>query len=191
MKADIRRTMIAQRKALPAHTQQAAADALAVTLPAWLSDNHLESKVIAGYHAVNGELDVLPALTQLASGGYQTALPCVQAGSKRLIFKAWQAGDALVAGAYNIQQPAARAPELTPDILLVPLVAMDRHKNRLGYGGGYYDVTIAQLRQVSPALLAIGIGYDFQRLDTLPSEPHDAPLDALLTPSGMLSGMMR
>jgi 5-formyltetrahydrofolate cyclo-ligase len=94
--------------------------------------------------------------------------------------RAWTFGEPLVAGVWGIRQPAPQAPATEPDILLVPLLAFDRAGHRIGYGAGYYDLTIAALR-ATQAVVAIGVAFAAQEVAAVPATPHDAPLDLVLT----------
>jgi len=113
------------------------------------------------------------------------ALPCVTAPDAPLEFRAWAPGDALETGAYSIACPQPRAPVLTPDLVLVPLLAFDHMGRRLGYGGGYYDRTIAALRAAGDVQV-VGLAYSAQRLTRVPSAAHDMRLDWIVTEHGAL-----
>jgi 5-formyltetrahydrofolate cyclo-ligase len=92
----------------------------------------------------------------------------------------WTWGEPLAAGVWGIREPLAQAPAVDPDIVLAPLLAFDRARHRLGYGGGYYDLTIAQLRG-RKTIVAVGIAFAVQEVFTVPVTPRDAPLDLVLT----------
>jgi 5-formyltetrahydrofolate cyclo-ligase len=94
--------------------------------------------------------------------------------------RSWKWGEPLVAGVWGIREPVPGAPTLDPDILLVPLLAFDRAGHRIGYGAGYYDLTIAQLRAKKP-IAAVGIAFAAQEIETVPTTDFDAPLDLVLT----------
>ena len=190
MKDAIRQDVLKRRQACSADDQQQAAALLAGQLVPWLAANYPPSDVvvIAGYAACRGELDVWPLMQDLFVKNYQLALPCVEQPNAALMFRHWQPQDSLAEGAYNIKQPEVSAPIVMPTLLLVPLVAADIKRRRIGYGGGYYDRTIHQLKQSNPALVTIGIAHDFQLLDSVPSEAHDVSLDHLFTPTKHISG---
>jgi 5-formyltetrahydrofolate cyclo-ligase len=97
--------------------------------------------------------------------------------------RAWSFGAPLVSGVWGIREPPADAPEVFPDILIVPLLAFDRRGYRLGYGGGYYDRTIARLRAVKP-VTAAGLAFAAQQIDQVPTTPRDERLDLVLTEGG-------
>jgi 5-formyltetrahydrofolate cyclo-ligase len=100
-----------------------------------------------------------------------------------LVFRAWVPGDAMDKGVWGIPEPKPDKPVLEPDILLVPLLAFDVDGCRLGYGGGFYDRTLARLRAIKP-VVAIGLAYDEQRVNAVPHLDYDQRLDWVLTPSG-------
>jgi 5-formyltetrahydrofolate cyclo-ligase len=94
--------------------------------------------------------------------------------------RAWAFGEALDSGVWGIREPKPEAPEVAPDILLVPLLAFDRSGNRIGYGAGYYDMTIAKLRALK-SVIAVGIAFAVQEIPAVPVTPRDARLDLVLT----------
>lgn len=136
--------------------------------------------VVSGYWPMGSELDVRPTLRALAARGHPICLPVVVRRGEPLLFRAWREGDTLVPAGFGTQVPAETAPELVPRVLLVPLLAFDREGYRLGYGGGFYDRTLAKLRTPGP-VLAIGLGYAAQEMAELPHEAFDQRLDCLVT----------
>ena len=118
-----------------------------------------------------------------AEHGHPTSLPVVPGRAKPLTFRAWRPGEPVISGVLGIPMPAAGAPEIVPEIVLVPLLAFDRRGYRLGYGGGYYDRTLAGLRAKGPTF-AIGVGFAFQEIDEVPTTPGDQPVDAIATEAG-------
>jgi 5-formyltetrahydrofolate cyclo-ligase len=142
------------------------------------------SRTIAGYNPINEEADCYPLLTALAARGHPLCLPAVAMKDAPLCFRAWAPGDVLVKGYQDIREPAPTAAECIPDVVLVPLLAFDGVGHRLGYGGGFYDRTLAVLR-AGGAVQAIGIAYAAQAVDGLPGADHDQRLDAVLTEQGV------
>jgi 5-formyltetrahydrofolate cyclo-ligase len=110
-------------------------------------------------------------------------LPVVVRRGLPLLFRAWHPGQPLVTGSFGVPRPDKDQPELTPRVLIVPLLAFDRAGYRLGYGGGFYDRTLAALRQRKP-ITAIGVGYVAQELPQVPHGPMDQRLDYVLTEDG-------
>ncbi len=139
----------------------------------------------AGYFPVHDELDAIPLLEALHAQGLRTALPVVRPGPD-LVFREWSPGAPLKRGKFGLQQPGGECPELTPDIVLVPLLAFDRKGGRLGYGAGYYDAALRGMRQRGP-VTAIGIAFDEQEFPDVPQEPQDEPLDTILTPTRVIA----
>lgn len=138
-------------------------------------------RVLAGYWPMKGEPDPRPAM---AAHDGPVCLPVVPGRAVPLIFRRW-AGEPLARGPLGTSQPPDSLAEITPEVLIVPLVAFDGRLNRLGYGGGYYDRTLESLRRVGP-VVAIGLAWDAQQLETIPAEPFDQPLDLIVTDSGTL-----
>ena len=125
------------------------------------------------------EIDVRPLLNALHARGHPVLLPFTPPCGQPLSFRRWQPGDALRPGRFGTLTSIGEIG--TPDVLLVPLLAWDGRGHRLGYGGGYYDRTLALL----PGRCAIGCAYDVQRVPELPVGPHDIPLDAVATETGV------
>ena len=137
--------------------------------------------MIAGYYPMRDELDTLPLLTLLEKKNHTIALPCVEKNDL-LVFRMWHVGEPLIPHPiYRVQQPHPESPLCIPSVLIVPLLAFDRHGHRLGYGGGFYDRTIADMRNKSSNMIAVGYGYDQQYTAHLPAESHDEPLDYGIT----------
>lgn len=132
--------------------------------------------VIAGYFPVNHELDVRPLLNIL-SATHKIALPVTQ--EKNMFFRQWTPNTKMAQGNFNIPVPEKTSPEITPDILLVPVLGFDRTGNRLGYGGGFYDRTLLYLRSIKK-IIAVGVAYALQEAEITP-EPHDQKLDYIIT----------
>ena len=137
--------------------------------------------VVAGYHAHQDEADPVLLLQALAGAGAQIAFPRVTAKDAMLDFHLVPDGEILSPGRHGISEPLSHWPKVRPGLLLVPLLAYDDQGYRLGYGGGYYDRTLAALTGAR----AIGIAYGGQRMERLPHDPHDYPLDAILTEQGL------
>jgi 5-formyltetrahydrofolate cyclo-ligase len=139
-----------------------------------------QNAIVAAYAAFGGELDPLPLLEALAAKGVKLALPVVEAKNAPLVFRAFELGAALVQHRFGMAEPPRDAPAVVPDIVVAPLLAFDRQGYRLGYGGGYYDRTLAALRKRG-RVLAVGVGFAAQELPSLPRGPHDVPLDWIVT----------
>ena len=133
-------------------------------------------QVLAGYAPIRTEVDPTPAM--VAHPG-PVCLPVIESAGRPLRFRAWTPGCAMEVGPFGAQVPAA-GDWLVPQVLIVPLVAFDRQGGRLGYGGGFYDRTLAALRDAGP-VTAIGFAYAAQEDVGLPQEATDAPLDLIVT----------
>lgn len=153
---------------------------LSVRLISWLKANTPRQCRVAGFYSVKSEPDMMPVLRLLRDEGYPTCLPRIDAQALLLAFHEWKAGDDLQQGMYGIPEPRMEKPA-TPDVVLVPLVAFDRTGHRLGFGKGYYDVTLDSLRRANPGLLAIGVAFSVQEVPELAPENHDARLDVIVT----------
>jgi 5-formyltetrahydrofolate cyclo-ligase len=176
-KNDLRRQARAVRRSI---TIDGATAAQAITR-AFLERVPWQScRVIAGYWPISEEADVRPLLEALGRQGCQLTLPVVPAPRQPLLFRRWSPGAPLEAGFHGTFQPLPESPLLRPDLVLVPLLAFDRGGSRLGYGGGYYDRTLAALRAQGP-LLAVGIAFSAQEVAVLPRESHDQGLDWIVT----------
>ena len=138
---------------------------------------------MAGYWPIGEEVDPRPLLADLAKRGHPVALPRVVGEGEPLRFFRWRPGDDLETGPYGIGEPARDKPEAHPELVLLPLLAFDSEGFRLGYGGGYYDRTLAALRN-ERAVEAVGIAYADQEVDSLPGGDHDERLDWIVTEAG-------
>ena len=143
--------------------------------------------IYAAYFPIRSELSPLDLLARLADLGCTTALPVTPAEGQPLGFHRWAIGDRLDDGPYGTKQPPVDQPLCRPDVILAPMLAFDSAGWRLGYGGGFYDRTLAVLRGVGHHLSVIGIAYDGQKLDKIPVGPYDMPLDAVLCPTGLFT----
>jgi 5-formyltetrahydrofolate cyclo-ligase len=137
--------------------------------------------IIAGYWPMGDEMDPRPLMLALASRGHAMALPVTPPRGQPLAFRAWAPGAALRPGPMGTSEPVA-GEELRPDVLLVPLLAFDRAGRRLGYGGGYYDRTLAAL----PGAKAIGIAYAGQEMPEVPAGPQDMRLPLIATEDSVI-----
>ena len=177
LKADLRKSVFARRDALPAAGRQAAAEAIAARpFPVPVTPG----AIVSGFSPLKSEINPLPLLRKLAEAGAMLALPVVAGRGKPLIMRSYAFGQPLNEGVWGIREPKDDAPEVDPDILVVPLAAFDRRGNRIGYGAGYYDMTIRRLRSLKP-IVAVGIAYAAQEAPEVPITERDAPLDLVLT----------
>ena len=176
-KAILRTVALAKRDALSAPHRASAAQAVAGRgLPFEIA----RGAIVAGYSPIRSEIDPAPLMEKLAAQGAKLALPVISARDRPLTFRAFTCGDQLVRGPLGIPEPPPEAPEVTPDIVLVPLAAFDRAGHRIGYGAGHYDRTLGQLRQIRK-IGAVGVAFAVQEIADTGALPHDAVLDFVLT----------
>ena len=138
--------------------------------------------VVAGYHPFRTEIDPRPLMAALEAAGCLLALPCTPArgSGAGLVFRRLDPAHTLATSTFGVPEPPENAPLVMPDLVLVPLLAFDRTGARLGYGAGHYDRTLPALA-ARPGFRAVGLAYAAQEVERLPVEPHDAPLDGILT----------
>jgi 5-formyltetrahydrofolate cyclo-ligase len=177
-KRTLRSAMLAWRGVLAEDERRAAAAGLLATLRREVPFE--TPAVVSGFWPIKDEIDIRPLMIELFNMGCQLALPVVQGRGKPLLFRAWRPGDPLEAGVFGTLQPPARRETLEPDALIVPLLACDEEGWRLGYGGGFYDRTLAGLR-ARRRVMAVGVGFNAQLLPVVPHGPDDQRLDWLLT----------
>ena len=140
---------------------------------------------VSAFHPYGNEIDTRQLLGKLAGEGWTTCLPVVVAKRQPLIFRRWLPGEPMEIGVLKISVPLVSAPEVEPDVLLVPLLAFEKAGYRLGYGGGFYDATLAKLRAKKP-IIAIGVAYAGQEVADVPHEAHDMKLDYVMTEKGIV-----
>lgn len=136
--------------------------------------------VIGGYWPLSGELDIRPLLQACHAQGHKLALPCTPRKGYPLTFRAWAPSDDLKAGPYGTREPFPEHEEVMPNLILVPLLAFTKHGERLGYGGGFYDRTLAKLKGLQE-VFACGVAYAAQEAASLPMDAYDQYLDGILT----------
>ena len=183
-KQALRRTLLAQRPAIMA-AQPASA-------PLAVRDHYLAAfapapgTIVSAFWPMPGELDLRPVLEALHARGCVCALPVVVGRHAPLVFRSWEPGAALVTSRFGISEPGPERPVVRPQQSLVPLLAFDADGFRLGYGGGFYDRTLAALRaDGAGAFVAIGAALSVLEHPTLPREPFDERLDAVALESGI------
>ncbi len=139
-----------------------------------------EQRTISGFFPYKSEISLLPLLARLHSEGWVTAMPVVVGEDSPLVFRAWAPGEPTVPGIWEIPMPPETAPEVSPGVLLVPMLSFDRQGYRLGYGGGFYDRTLEKLRKLKQ-ITAIGVAYSAQEMPEVPHGPYDQRLDWIMT----------
>ena len=142
--------------------------------------------IVAAYWPIRTELDPIPLLQALMRLGADACLPVTPAEGQPLCFHLWDGQAALEEGPYGTKQPSSSLPVAYPDVILAPLLAFDEGCWRLGYGGGFYDRTLAALEDKGHQAHVIGIAYDEQQVEHVPIGAYDRALSAILTPSRFL-----
>nr|WP_298099984.1 5-formyltetrahydrofolate cyclo-ligase [uncultured Shinella sp.] len=175
-----RERLIAERLAMPVAARLAHGDAIAARVLDEMGD--VTGRIVSAYWPLRGEPDFRPFLEEVTARGGLTALPVVVEKGRPLEFHLWQTGEALSRGVWNIPIPAAPNP-CRPDIVIAPVVGFDAAGYRLGYGGGFFDRTLAAM---SPKPRVIGIGYSGSRIATIYPQPHDIPMDIVVTEAGIV-----
>ena len=176
-KSALRAQVLALRDVMPAAQRQAAAETIAArALPVEVAPG----MIVSGFMPMKTEINPLPLLRKLSEQGAHLALPCIAGRGHPLIMRAWKIGDEFKAGQWGIREPLPEAPEIAPDIVIVPLAAFDRTGQRIGYGAGYYDMTLARLR-ATKKVVAIGIAFAVQEIAAVPATERDERLDFVLT----------
>ncbi len=138
------------------------------------------ARTISAYWPIGDEVSTLPLLDALDEAGFSVALPVTGRIGEALIFRQWRRGDVMERGRMGIPTPSADAALLVPDMLFVPLAAFDRGGHRIGYGAGFYDRSLAALREHG-RVTAVGIAYAAQEVPAVPHEAHDQSLDRIVT----------
>jgi len=179
-RAALRREKLAARLALDPAAHAALSAGLEQHLAALLLP--LAPQTLAFCAPVRGEFDARPLAARLIEQGWHTAMPVVTTVDAPMSFRAWTPSSAMGADRYGIPIPADGA-ALIPDIVLLPLVAFDARGFRLGYGGGYFDRTLAAM---VPRPKAIGVGFELARVPDIRPQAHDIGLDAVVTEAGVL-----
>lgn len=181
-KEALRETARKTRDAMPESERTMASSTIAaMPFPIPFSPN----AIISGYMPIGSELDPLPLMRRLEENGAQLTLPVVQRRGLPLVMRAWNFGAPLNKTGYGLQTPLPEALALEPDILLVPLLSYDRKGNRIGYGAGFYDLTLAAL-STKKRIISIGFAFSKQEAGSIPATQLDSPLDYMLTENGLI-----
>lgn len=178
-RAALRREKLAARMALDEKTRAALSARIETHLAALLMP--LPPQILAFCAPVRGEFDVRPLVSLLIERGWRTAMPMVEASNAPMRFCSWTPSSAMTIDRHGIPIPA-EGRSIVPTIVLLPLLAFDPQGFRLGYGGGYFDRTLAAL---VPRPWAIGVGFELGRVADIRPQPHDMRLDAVVTETGI------
>lgn len=183
-KARLREIVRAERLAAFRKDGHEASRALCHHLEVLLESRGLQN--VGGYWAVGSEIDLTSLLDGLDQKGCAISLPVVVKKSFPLIFRRWHSGDELINGPFNTVQPKSTSVEIIPDCILVPLLAFDKKRFRLGQGGGFYDRTLKKLKNFKGGVVSIGVAFSAQRVNTVPCDEFDERLDFIVTENGQI-----
>ncbi len=142
--------------------------------------------IYAAYLPIRSELSPLPIVAALIDRGISTAMPVTPQRGNPLVFYRWAPGMELDDGPYNTKQPPLSGERVVPKVILAPMLAFDAGGCRLGYGGGFYDRSVAEIRRSGYDVAVIGIAFSGQQVDKVPTGPFDVMLDAVWTPDGVI-----
>jgi 5,10-methenyltetrahydrofolate synthetase len=178
-----RQRLRAERDAMSVADRQAAGVAIAGHLAGFLRQRFgsLRGRVFSAYWPIKGEPDLRPLMADLHARGVLVALPLVEVKAAPLVFRRWTPEMRMVRGDWNIPVPPHESEAVVPEVALAPVVGWTDDAYRLGYGGGYFDRTLAAL---TPRPFVIGVGFQSARLATIYPQPHDIRLDAIVTEAG-------
>lgn len=181
IKARLRSALLQKRAGISPDARDLAAHAIAGHgLPPGIG---LAPAIVSSYWAIGPELDPGEFEAVLRAAGHRICLPVIQKRDQPMLFRIYEQGDATTERKWGIREPLEAALRVDPDILLIPLAGFDTAGWRIGYGGGYYDRTLHDLRR-RKAVVTIGLAFDEQRVDAVPHLDYDERLDWVLTPSG-------
>jgi len=142
--------------------------------------------IIAGYYPSGYEVNILNFLEEASKKKFRIVLPVIKS-SNLMSFKLWSFKEPLYLNKYGILEPKNSKKQIIPDLILVPLVAFDKHLNRIGYGKGYYDRSLQKIKNVKKKTISLGVAYSFQRCKRIPVNKHDFKLDYIFTEQGIIS----
>lgn len=182
LKHEMRNSVLAKRDALAPEWRLEASKGAAIQA---LRDFTLApGAIVAGFLPIRSEIDPRPFMLALMEKGARLCVPAIL-DRENIVFRAWKPEDPLEEMAFKTLGPPASAPELTPDIMLLPLSAFDQAGNRIGYGGGFYDRYLAQLAAQEKRVRVIGMAFGCQEVEAIPVEPHDFPIGEIVTENGL------
>ena len=183
-----RRRLVAARQDLCGEARQAAEAAITRHIHATISD--LYESAIGFYWPFRGEFNCRPLMKECVNNGAHAALPVIEREQAPLAFKGWRPETKMTHGIWNIPVPQNEA-SVEPEMILVPLVGFDSLGFRLGNGGGYYDRTLAALKEQSKKPLTVGVGFEFCRLETIYPQAHDMLMDMIITDESCFTKQQR
>ncbi|GLK78597.1 5-formyltetrahydrofolate cyclo-ligase [Methylopila turkensis] len=181
LKAALRREVLERRSAISEADRIHAGAAVAAAGADLVT--RLKPSRVSVFVAIRGEIATAPLMDRLHAMGVPLCLPVIARKEAPLVFRAWSPGEPLETKRFGLLEPGEGAAEVEPDLLFAPLAAFDARGFRLGYGGGFYDRTLENLRAQRPTT-AIGLAFAGQEIGRVPTDPYDQKLDGMLTESG-------
>ena len=179
---DVLRAALKERREELAARDPDAGETLAEKFPMKLFERY--GPTVALYLPIGSEIDPKPLMGKLVAAGAKLALPCVQDDGS-MVYRAYTRGDMLEQRPFGLLEPNPEVPEVNPTLVITPLLGFDRNGNRLGYGKGHYDRALTRLRD-QDRVFVCGLAYFGQEVEDLPAEPHDVPLDWVMTERGSI-----
>ncbi len=151
-------------------------------------NTHFKKKkiTIAGYFPSIYEANIINFLKEASKKNFKIVLPVIKS-SKNMCYKLWIYQEPLFVSKFGILEPKKSKIEIVPDLILVPLVAYDKYLNRIGYGKGYYDRSLAKVKKIKKKVISMGIAYSFQKSEIIPTNKNDFKLDYILTERGIIN----
>ena len=147
---------------------------------------HKKKIIIAGYYPSNYEVNILKFLEEASKKNFRITLPVIKS-SNQMSFKSWAFKDPLYVNKFGMLEPKNSKEKIIPDLIMVPLVAFDNHLNRIGYGKGYYDISLEKIRKIKKNAISLGIAYSFQKCIQIPVNNNDFRLDYIFTEKGIIN----
>ena len=178
---ETRKALIEARRRIPRDDRVRWNEGITEALTAVIDERG--ARTVGLYWPMHGEFNTLPLADRLRARGLRAALPAIVEKNAPLTYRPWDADSTLEPGVWNIPTPVTSV-TLVPDLVLAPVVGFAPPSWRLGFGGGYFDRTLAAM---TPKPAAVGVGYELGRLETIHPQPHDIPLDLIVTETGRLS----
>jgi len=153
-----------------------------------LIKKHFNKKkiIIAGYYPSNYEVNILDFLKEASKKKFSIALPVIKKNGK-MSFKFWFKNETLSVNKFGILEPASSKKDVTPDLIIVPLISFDKYLNRIGYGKGYYDRYLKKISKIKKNMISLGMAYSFQKCKKVPVNKYDFKLDYIFTERGIIS----
>ena len=144
--------------------------------------------IIAGYYPSYYEVDILNFIEKASKKKFKIVLPVIKS-SNAMSFKSWISKEPLYVNKFGMLEPKNSSKNIIPDLIMVPMVAFDKHLNRIGYGNGYYDRSLKKINKIKKNAISLGIAHSFQKCQKIPTNKHDFKLDYIFTEKGIISSI--